>query len=1235
MKESEENTLREVFSQMIRRLVVRKPWVCLVGILFVGAVAAAQTPTGTIRGQVTDKTGAVIQGASITIIRTSTNESRKTITDPDGRFTIPFVEPGTYTVTAEATGFQKATEGNLLVQVTETRPLDFKLPVGATTETVQVSTSAQALDFDTSSLGQTIQSNLFLQLPDINRNIFDFATLVPGVNNVGGASTPHIGGSRNANNEQLIDGMTNILPENNVGNSLSTFTPVEDSIQEVNVQTNVLPAEYGRFSGGAISLITKGGGKEFHGSYYEFIQQGALDAVPFGSPGQVNTAKKPDMHLYDSGGTIGGPIVRDRAFFFFDFEKISTASGAYAAYRVPDASIYGGDFTSLFGSTTPVLFDPDTVAQNSQGVYVRQPFKTDGEYNVIPSNRISPVAQAVLKYYPTPNLTPTSPGGNNYQTTQSVPSSEWHFDSREDVNINKNWHSFLRYSMQKNVSTVLNDYNNAASPGGYGGAGHGYSYSGSFDNTITIRPTLLAELRYGFSKQTFNRVPVGGTVNLASLGFDSGYVGETSQQSQQFPWFQFGGANLGGFSDLGPEGYETYQEDPLVQSINGSLIKIVGGHTIKVGGEFRQLRLNFYQFTAPSGQFGSDDSWTRQYPQTYDGTTGFSIASFMLGLPAGGYITNDPKYITSSQYVAFYGQDDWKVTPKLTLNLGLRYDFEIPRIEQNNQMSFWDPAAASPLQAYSGQLASNLSANAETCPACANLRGALTIVGRPSARYGQRQGPTDKTDFAPRLGLAYGVSPKVVIRGGAGLVFQPSAMEASGTSGGSGDDGFDVQTNFNPSFIGQDGLPVATLYSPDPAVSSSAQKPYPTGFAVAQGKSSSCLSSAACVQGIDIGNGVNADYFDSYRTPYSIQWNGNVQFAAPFGVKLELGYLGNRGLFLIQGDPGRPYDQLSTNTLIANGCTVGASTAQCKLSQNVNNPFASILGVGSPFYQPGLGLGGSQVVAAQLAHLYPQYTSLYSYRKPDANSKYNAFTVRADKAMSHGLAFTFSFTDGREYDNGASSVNYLGPTSGTYANQYDPAAEWSIGAQNVSYDIAGGFVYQLPIGQQQPFLNGGNAGLRKVLSGWQVSGIENWSTGTPIVLSGVDNGTTAETYGSGFSQRPEWTGASPQLPNQSYKLWFNPNVYSVPLAYEIGNAPRTIAGVNNPSYQDLDLQIAKNTTFGRSERYVLQIRMEAFNAFNHAVLGGPDTNVKDATFGVIQGYSNAQRRLQFAAKFSF
>jgi hypothetical protein len=1214
--------------------------ICLIAIACLGVFAKAQTPTGTIQGVVTDKTGASIQGASITIIRTATNEGRSTTTDSGGRYLIPFVEPGTYNVSVDATGFRSAKDENILVQVSETRPVDFKLEVGTQTETVQVSATAETLDVDTSSLGETIQSQTILELPDNGRNPFDFALLVPGVNNTGNASTPHIGGSRNANNEQMIDGMTNILPENNVGNNESAYTPVEDSIQELNVQTSVLPAEAGRFSGGVISLLTKSGGNQWHGSFFEFIQNGALDAVPFGTPGVANTnPTKPGQHQYQTGGTVGGPIIHNKAFFFFDYEDSRAQAGQTSTYSVPNPAWYQGDFTSLYGSTTPMLFNPDTVAANAQGVYQRQPFQdASGGYNVIPTSQISPVAQAALAYFPKPNI-PGAGTYNNFQQTGSVPTDYWHFDSKEDLDVTKKWHSFLRYSESHQTGSAFNDYDNAASPGGYGGLYHTSSFSGIFQNTITFSPTLLGEFSYGFSKSNYNRVPAGGNFDPGALGFDSGFVTQTALEGETFPHFGFGGN--GSFSDLGPQGYEEYQEDPIAQTIKGSLVKIAHGHSFKFGGEFRALRLNFYQWAYPSGTFSLDDSWTRQFPQTSD-TTGFSVASMLLGLPSGGDISEDAKFITTSQYWAFYGQDDWKVSPNLTLNMGLRYDWEVPREEINNELSYWNPNAASPLQGQSAAISGALASAGESCPACSNLLGSMTIVGSPGATYGRRQGPIEKNDFGPRFGLSYNASPKFVIRAGAGIVFQPSALQAAGTDGGSGDDGFSTQTNFTSSYTSQHTLPIATLYSPDPvilAANPTAGNPFPAGYNVPQAKTSACKASQDCLTGIDVGGQQQTSFFDSYRTPYSIQWNGNVQFAAPLGIKLELGYLANKGVFLIDGDPGKPYDQLTQTTLQQYGCTPGASSASCLLTQQVPNPFYSTIGTtASPYYQAGLALGGSTLEMGQLLKRWPQYSSVSSFRKPGSASMYNGFTIRADKNLSHGLTFTLSFTDGNEYDNGASAVNYLGPASQTYADEYNPRAEWGIGAQNVHYQLASSFLYQLPFGHGQPFLNSAGNGANLFINGWQISGIENWSTGNPIVLGSFDNGTTAEALWAGnapFSQRVEWSGISAKLQKPSYKLWFNPNVFSKPASYVIGNAPRALSEVNNPSYQDLDLQVAKNTKLGASERYIVQFRLEMFNAFNHPVLSGPNTGITSGQFGVINGYSNSARRIQVAAKFNF
>jgi hypothetical protein len=296
------------------------------------------------------------------------------------------------------------------------------------------------------------------------------------------------------------------------------------------------------------------------------------------------------------------------------------------------------------------------------------------------------------------------------------------------------------------------------------------------------------------------------------------------------------------------------------------------------------------------------------------------------------------------------------------------------------------------------------------------------------------------------------------------------------------------------------------------------------------------------------------------------------------------------------------------------------------LLTQVPNPFFGIINV------PGSNLSQPTVQASQLLRKWPQYQNVSSFRKPGADSMYNAFTLRADKQFSHGLTFTLSFTAGRAYDNSASPVNYLGAASQTYADQYNPKAEWGISAQNVSYQIASSFIYELPFGQGKPFLNSAGRGANLLINGWQVSGIENWSTGTPIVLASVDNGTTSSALNT-FPQRPAWDGQTAKLPSPNAHQWFNPSVFSIPAPYTIGNAPRTISNVNNPSYQNLDASLTKNTKFG--ERYSVQLRLEMFNAFNHPLLSGPDTNVKDGNFGQITSYSNSARRLQLGGKFYF
>jgi Carboxypeptidase regulatory-like domain/TonB dependent receptor len=1165
----------------------------LISLVALATLSFTQTPTGTFQGAVKDQQGAAIVGAEITITNAATGIVRTTATSSQGEYVLPYMLPGTYKVTAAAKGFRPAEQDDVVLEVAQTRSLDFALKVGASGDVVEVVATTPVLDTQTSSLSQVIGTRTVSDLPLNGRNPFDLALLAPTVSNIGNSTIPHIGGARNSVSEEQIDGQTNILPENNVGDNYTAYNPIVDSVQEFSVQTNSLSAEYGRFGGGTISLVTKSGGKKFHGSGFLFARNGVLDAIGFGNPS--NTPKP--FHRYQSGGTIGGPIVKKNTFFFFAYEDSHEANQAGEHDLVPLPAWYSGatagDFSALIPAgndcnANPVagcVYDPLTVNPNT---HKRQAFPG----NIIPQNRLSLVAQKMLAFYPTPNDLADTSNGFNYTVNGATTNKYGHWDSRVDHEFGSKWHSFFRLSHLDGHSTPLSDYNNQASQG-YDGPQHYGSWSASFNNTFNLSNTLLGEIRVGVTRATVKRVGAGGAFDPTTLGFPD-YVSKTAgPQGQIFPRLNMGN----GYAGLGPNGYNAFSQNPLAGDVTGSLLKVVGAHSIKVGAEYRKLFENFYQFGLPSGQYNVDQSWTQLIANDTAGSnsTGNPFASFLLGLPTGGNTTHDPSVASSSSYYAFYVQDDWRVTNRLNLNLGLRYDFELPRTERYNKLSFWDPNQASPLQ---GQVVVPAGVS---CPACANLKGAMIFTGTPADKYGRRQGPTQLKDFAPRLGFAYDAGHSLVFRGGFGLVYAPSALQAGGSSGGTGNAGFANQTNFNSTFDNQ--LTISTTID----------SPYPTGYNLPTGSS---LGASTF-----LGSSIGDTYFASYRNPYSVQWNFNIQYALPDQITAEVGYLGNHGLFLVNGDPGDPHDQLPTSVW---------ALGQTALEQQVPNPFYGLITT------PGSDLANQTVQARQLLRPYPQYDQVYAFRKPTSQSKYNAFTLRLSKHFSKGLSFVFSFTGGKETDNSAAAVTFLGPTSSTYANQYNPRGEWSVGAQDVSRIFAFGYTYELPFGRGKTFLNSSGA-LNRLVGGWQMTGIVKYTTGTPVVLSSVGDQTDLYTLG----QRPAWTGASAKLSKPTKAEWFNTSVFSVPATWtngnppQIGNAPRTIPNVRVPGVSNSDLSFFKNNYFGSEDKYNLQFRLEMFNAFNHPQLNGPDANVNNGTFGKITGFANSARQIQLALKFNF
>lgn len=1144
------------------------------------APALAQTPTGTLQGVVSDRSGAAVSGAKVTVTNAGTNETKELTTDSAGRYVLPFLTPGTYAVSVEAKGFTAGKVENIKIDVTQTRSVNVTLQVGVVTQQVEVQASATPLDTATATTGTVIDTRKVIDLPLNGRNPFSLATLVPGVNNVGGASTPHIGGSRNAVNEEEIDGMTNILPENNVGNNISAYTPIVDSVQEFSVQTNSLSAEYGRFGGGVINLVTKSGTNQWHGGLFEFSRNSILNANDFfaNRAGQA----KPSSNERQYGGTLGGPIDlpklyngRNRSFFFFGFQGDNASSATIATDTVPTVPFRNGDFSAL-GTT---IYDPLTVHLDpTTGNYVRNAFAN----NTIPSIRFDPVAVKALSFFPLPNTGAPGAQTNNYVAVGNNTGDTYQWDSRIDHNFNDNWHTFFRLSHSWTSSTPFFDYgsSNPASRGG-NGPGSGGAWSASWDHTITFNPTTVGDFRYGFARSYFSRTPLGAGFNVTTLGLPQSLQNVAAQRVTEFPNFSFSNG-----AGLGNSGYVALIENPLAHDVTGSVTKITAHHTIKMGGEWRKMFINFSQYGYPAGQFNFDQSWTQQILSNANGT-GSPYASFLLGLPSGGQVTHEPTAADASIYWAVYVQDDWKVSQKLTLNLGLRWDMDIPRTERYNRLSYWDPTLPSPIQ---GQVPAN------ACPYCGDLVGQMVFVGSPQSKYGRYQGPPQWKDFGPRFGFAYSPYSKMVLRGGFGISYAPSALQAAGTTGAPGVQGFGSSTNLNSSFDNQR------------TINASLSNPFPQGFNLPLG--------AAGGPSTNLGLGIGESFFDSYRNPYSIEWNVNIQNQLPGQMTLEVGYIANRGVFLVDGEVGQPYSQVNP---------IYASLGNQLLTQ-VPNPFYGIVTTpGSPLAQPTISYN-------RLLRPFPQYDGVSSFRKPGADSFYNGVIVRLNKRFSNGLTFLISFTGGKAMDNSAAAVGYLGPISGTRADQYNHHLEWSLSPQDLSRVLSASFVYDLPFGKGKKLVNSAPRVANLLVSGWQVNGILTFQTGTPIVLSGAFNQTGLFTA----SQRPDNTGHSAALNNPTIAEWFNTSVFYQPPPFTIGNTSRTLPDVRNPGVSSADLSLFKNNYFGKESRYNLQFRIEAFNALNHTQFGGPNTSLQaGSAFGTITATGIPARVVQLAAKFNF
>lgn len=1169
--------------------------------LVLASCAFAQTATGTLDGRINDPSGAAITGAAVTVENEATNVKQSQQSNADGRFYQRYMLPGSYRLTVEKAGFQKYVQTHILLDVEQTITLSVPMKVGDVTTTVEIQASAAQLSTETSTVSTALGQKSILDLPT-GRGIMGLTTLVPGVIPSAGSNSPWISGGRNDYNDVTIDGTSVIVPENNVSHLQIGYTPIEDSVAEVSVVTNSLAPEYGRTGGGTINIATRGGTNALHFTAFDFNKNNVYNA---NSSGNIRAGVPRSVVRFNQfGGTVGGPVViphvyngKSKTFFFVSEQSTRSPSGVTDTTSVPTDNFRAGIFTGFTngagnGVGAPVtIYDPMTAGPNaacpsSQPNCWRQPFAN----NVIPASRIDPVAAKLMSFFPHANspgtVTNAALQTNNWHAVGAVNNPTDQIDTRIDHNFSEKMRMFIRGSNQWGHSA---DFNGFGNPGTSQGTGYGSFYNRNVTvNTVyTLSPTTVLNFNYGFARDYSVRYPLSQGTKPSDIGLPASI--NSVVDNFEFPQVSISG-NQSGFT-LGQNSYTTLFDFPYSHIFRGDLTKIMGKHTLKMGGVWEKLFVNFTQLGSPDGQFSFGSGTTQQNASAGSSTTqGIGFATFLLGVPGNNGSDLQFSYPTasSSTYSGAYFQDDWKVTSKLTLNLGVRYDVDTPRTERYNRLSYFDINAPSPLQ---GKVASSA-----TCPNCGSLKGAMMFVGTANSAYGRHQTPTDLNNIAPRIGFAWNGFSKTVIRGAYGILYAPSMLQAAGTSGSSGTEGFTGGTALNTTFDNGSTF-VASL-----------SNPFPNGFVRPLGAANGPISGTLT----DIGGSIGDSFFIDYVNPVVQQWNINVQREIRGGWIVQAGYLGSKGQHLPDGESSMTWDQLPASFL----------SQGSNLLANVPNPFYGVIqNPTSTYAQP-------TVQARLLLDAYPQYSGVNAFRKPQANSIYHSVIISAEHRYSNGFTALVSFTGGKLLDDASQVVNYIGQ-AGTKQDFYCRKCEKSVSSQDVSRRLVVSGTYELPVGRNRHFFGSLPRVADYIAGGWQINGIAQFQGGIPIAIG--NGGNSANLGAPGI--RPTATGVNPQETGSigaRLNDYFNQAAFVQTPNYAFGTVGRFLPNVRAPGQHNLDASLFKN--FHPVERINMQLRAEAFNFTNSPTWAGPGTTVNaPSTFGIVTS-KNGNRTVQLAIK---
>jgi hypothetical protein len=1129
------------------------PPVRLIALLLVHTFAFGQSITGTITGTVTDSSGAAVPGARVTIANTDTNVTVTVETDAAGNYTATLLPRGNYALEVTATGFKKFARTGILLPIQQTIKIDVQLNLGEVTESVVVSADAVRLETGTSALAKIVDNRSIVNLPLNTRNVYSLVFLTPGVTGTVGNSYGEmrysVNGARQRTMDTLIDGVTAAVATVNGFSGISVF-PSVDAVEEFKLMGATYPAEFGRSLGSVLNIVFKSGTNQFHGSAYEFLRNSRLDANNFFD--NARGRRLGSFKRSQFGGVFHGPIRRNRTFFMVSVEALRERSAAIGVFTVPTELERRGDFSQTRATNGQLIqiFDPLTTRPNPSGPgFIRDPFSG----NVIPAQRLDPVAVNVLKWYPLPN-TPGVGGANqnNYTASVSRPLDMTMSDYRIDQVISSKQRLFGRYSTRLNVNADPSYFPSQLRIAEGRIVQEDHVHGGVLDYTHTLNPTTVLSARTGVSRVLYVFANQG-------LGFLPSSLGLPAYMDHNVDFLLFPAFNPSGYRSLGGgdhrrNGFTTY-------TAAASLSKVSGKHNWKFGTDIRLLRVNTnearsagtFSFTA-AGTQGPD-------PQRASGSAGNGLASMLLGFGSSGSLQNTFKNVaTQSWYFAGYLQDDWRLARTLTLNLGLRWDLDTPRTERYNRTNYFDPYAPTPV--------------AQIIP---GLTGGLVFVGidgRPRTQF-----DPDLNNWAPRVGFSWQFTPKTVLRGGFAILYGPSQQAAAGTIGTMG---FRRDVSWVTS---RDGGLTPANYLRDP---------FPEGFPPIPGARAGVLT--------QLGDRIEATTRDIV-SPYSQQLNINIQRELPFDSVLEVAYVRTRGFYLHRNDEGG----LSLNQLDPTYLSLGP-----RLNDQVDNPFFGRFSGGI--------LSFPKVTRAQLLRPFPQFTDIIPIYSVGARSWYDSLQITWNKRFSTGLEMNAAYTWAKNLDEGMS-----------HQNSYDIRAQRALTDIDVAHRLVLGYVYELPVGRGRRWGGSWSKTLDLIVGHWQVNGITTLSTGTPLAISASN---TAGIFN--LVTRPNNNGRSAKLSgpvHERLNRFFDTSVFSQPAPFTFGNLSPRLSDVRNDGIRNFDLSLFKN--FLLTERFQLQFRGEALNAFNTPRFGTPNGSVTSPSFGVIASQANAPRQIQLGLKLLF